>query len=127
MLVPAQKAASFTTVLASVVHKHGMAADVGRAIDDNGHVLNVFDAQGRGLRLRSENVLMSGQENPAKCGAHSEPYSDPGQYFISVSSGSEAAARQDARVLLNQVGEDLKTAGYEVRITPVVCSAFATR
>ena len=127
VLVPPQEAASFTTVLVSAVKRHGMSADVARATDDNGHVLNVLDAKGDGLRLRSENVLLSGQEDPAKCGVHPEPYSDPGQYFISVSSGSDAAARQAASALLLRVGEDLKTAGYVVQATPVICSAAIQR
>lgn len=127
VLLPPPEAASFTTVLASVVKKHGMSANVGQATDDKGSVLNVLDAESDGLRLRSENVPLSGQEDPAQCGVHTEPYSDPGQYFISISSTSEAAARQAARALLLGIGEDLKAAGYVVRSTSVICSGSAKR
>jgi hypothetical protein len=104
-----------------------MSADVARATDDNGHVLNVLDAKGDGLRLRSANVHLSGHEDAAKCGVHPEPYPDPGQYFMSVSSGSDPAMQQAAIALLRRVGEDLKAAGYEVQAHPVVCSAAIER
>lgn len=121
------KAASFATVLASVVSKHGMSPNVGRATDDNGEILTVLDAESDGLRLRSENVLLDGHEDQTQCGVHVEPHPDPGQYFISISSDSGAAARQHARALLLQVGEDLKAAGYDVRTTPIICSASIQR
>jgi hypothetical protein len=44
-----------------------------------------------------------------------------------VSSGSETTERMAARALLLKVGEDLKSAGYDVRATPVICSASTQR
>lgn len=123
VLPPSSKAASFTTMLASVVKKYGMTPSVGQATDDRGHVLNVLDAEGHRLRLRSQNVLLSGQEDPVQCGVHTEPHPDPGQYSISISASSEAIAQRAARALLLKIGDDLKAAGYEVRATPVTCSA----
>jgi len=123
VLVPPRQAASFIPVLASIVEKRGMSPNVGQATDDKGNVLRVLDAESGGLRLRSENMLLSGQEDPARCGVYTEPHPDPGQYFISISSGSEPAAREAARELLHELSGNLKTAGYDVRTEPVICSA----
>lgn len=123
VLVPPSESASFTNTLASVIKGQGMSPNLGQATDDKGSVLHVLDAESDGLRLRSENVLLSGNEDPARCGQHTEPHSDPGQYFISISSSSEASARQVAQSLLRRVGDDLKAAGYTVLAKPVICSA----
>lgn len=127
VLVPSPKAASFTTELASIAKKHGMHSVVGQATDDKGDVLQVLDAERDGLRLRSENVLLSGQEDPLQCGVHTEPHSDAGQFFISISASGDETARQAAQRLLLNVGEDLKASGYDVRAAPVICSASTKR
>ena len=62
VLVPPPKSVSFATDLASVVRKHGMPPNVGRATDDKGEVLTVLDAESDGLRFRSQNVLLSGMK-----------------------------------------------------------------
>ena len=125
VLVPHTDSASFTNTLASVVKGHGMRPSVGQATDDKGSVLHVLDAEGDGLRLRSENVLLSGNEDLARCGQHTEPHSDPGQFFISISSSSEAPAKQAAQSILRRVSSDLKAAGYTVLAKPVIWSGAA--
>lgn len=123
MIVPAGGTSPFTTELASLVKKYGMTPNLGHATDDKGYRVDVLDAEGSGVRLRSENVLLSGHEDPILCGNYTEPHSDPGQYFISVSPATQTAEPREAREVLRKVAEDLKKAGYDVRSKPLTCSA----
>jgi hypothetical protein len=125
VVAPTGRASSFTEELATFTEKYGMTASLGKATDDKGRSLYVLDAAGAGVRLRSENVLLSGQENPDLCGAYTEPHRDPGQYFISVSPETQAANPSMAQEMLAQITGDLKVAGYDVRPEPLSCSALS--
>lgn len=122
VVVPAGKTSSFTTYLASLVGKHGMTTNQGQATDDKGYSVYVLDATSPSVRLRSENVLLSGQEDPNLCGVDSEAHSDPGQYFISVSPSTQMADPHASRELLATIVKDLKADGYDVRAEPITCS-----
>ncbi len=121
-MVPARATSPFTTELALLVKKYGMTPNLGHATDDKGYRVDVLDAEGSGVRLRSENVLLSGHEDPDLCGSYTEPHSDPGQYFISVSPDKETKGPRAAREMLVKVTKDLKAAGYDVRSEPMTCS-----
>jgi hypothetical protein len=103
VVAPTGRASSFTDELATFIEEYGMTASLGKSTDDKGRLLYVLDAVGAGMRLRSENVLLSGQENPDFCGVYTEPHSDPGQYFISVSPETRAATPSMAQELLAQI------------------------
>lgn len=122
VIVPPEKASSFTANLASIVRKRGMAAELGQATDDKGYSTHVLDARGHSVRLRSENVPLSGAEDSELCGVYSEPHSDPGQYFISVSPSTQIADPRASQALLALIVNDLKGAGYDVRSKPIACS-----
>ena len=123
VIVPAEKNASqFTTYLASVVKRHGMTPSVGKATDDKGYSIYVLDATSPSVRLRSENVLLSGQEEPKLCGLYTEPHSDPGQYFVSVSQSSQMTDSRASREMLANIVKDLKVDGYNVQSQYVICS-----
>nr|WP_299911752.1 hypothetical protein [Sphingomonas bacterium] len=100
-----------------------MTPNLGQATDDRGYSLHVLDATSSSVRLRSENVLLSGQEETGLCGIYTEPHSDPGQYFISVSPSTQMADPRDSRELLVKMVQDLKVDGYDVRSKPVMCSS----
>lgn len=117
---------SFTADLASVVTKYGLSPNVGRAVDDRGMTLHVLDAKGADIRLRSENVLLSGQGDTGKCGVHREPYPDPGQYFISVSFVDDTSGNGRAEKLLRSLSHDLQARGYQVRSDAMVCSGHSS-
>jgi hypothetical protein len=123
VIVSAEKPSSFTTYLATLVHKYGMTANLGQATDDKGHSVFVLDATSPSVRLRSENVLLSGNEEPKMCGIYTEPHSDPGQYFITVSPSTQTDNPRDSRELLVKIMKNLKEDGYDVRLKPVMCSA----
>lgn len=123
VIVADDRSLSFIDDLSSVVRKYGFEANVGTAVDDKGKTLHVLDARGPHSRLRSENVLLSGQEDASKCGVHSEPYPDPRQFFISVSTSGKPNGDKDARSLLDKVSSDLRRSGYEVVAKPRLCGA----
>ena len=120
--VPAEKASSFATYLASVVRRHGMVPNLGSATDDKGHSVYVLDATSSSVRLRSENVPLSGHEDPNRCGVYDEPHRDPGQYFVSVSPSTQLTDLRASRELLDKIVKDLKADGYNVRTKAIICS-----
>nr|WP_294849774.1 hypothetical protein [uncultured Sphingomonas sp.] len=120
VLVPAHH--SFTPELAAMLRGYGMVTHSGSATDDAGNTLNVLDAKIPSIHLRSENVHLSGQEDPRECGLHAEPYPDPGQYFVSVSIPDKNSNKERAQGLLDRLSMDLVQRGYEVRQEPRICS-----
>ena len=122
VVAPAEKSARFTADLASVVRKHGLRPNNGQATDDKGHTLFVLDATGPAVRLRSENMSLSGHENSERCGVYDEPHPDPGQYFVSVSPATQGGDPRAALALLEHLSTDLNDLDYKVRSKPVECS-----
>lgn len=124
VIVPDGRSSLFTSDLASIVSRYGLVPNLGRAVDDKGMTLHVLDAKGPNFRLRSENVLLSGQEDSNKCGIHREPYPDPGQYFISLSHSDSSSENEIANELLENISSDLVRIGYVVKTKPELCSAY---
>lgn len=122
VIVPAEKSSLFTTYLASVVRKYGMIPNLGQATDDKGYSIYVLDATSPSVRLRSENVPLSGHEDSEQCGVYNEPHSDPRQYSITVSSGTQMVDSHDSRDLLAKIVKDLKADGYAVQQQSIKCS-----
>lgn len=122
VLAPDDRASSFIDQLAVIVRRYKLEPKVGGATDDRGRRLHVLDAKGSNIRLRSENVLLSAQEDASKCGAHDEPYPDPGQYFISVFASGDPDGDESAKKLLGMISSDLRKHGYEVSSIPRLCS-----
>jgi hypothetical protein len=122
VIVPSHKA-PFTAYLASVVRKQGMTPNLGKATDDKGYSTYVLEATSPSVYLRSENVVLSGQEDPQSCGVYTEPHSDPGQYFVSVSPTTETADPEESRTLLVKIAKDLREEGFDVRSTSLLCSS----
>jgi hypothetical protein len=125
VVLPAEKAAPFITYLASLVRKYRMNPNPGQATDDKGYSVYVLDATSQSVRLWSENVPLSGHEDPKLCGVYTEAHSDPGQYFIAVSPSTQMADPRDSRELLARIVKDLKIDGYDVRLKPVICSPLS--
>lgn len=123
VIVPENRNAVFTEDLAKIVSRYHMTPNLGKAIDDKGNALFVLDAVGSNIRLRSENILLSGQEDSERCGIHTEPYADPGQYFISISASGSQAKNQEAMIILENISLDLVRLGFDVREKPTLCSA----
>ena len=122
VIVPAEKASSFTAYLASLVEKYGMTPNLGQGADDKGYSIHVLDAKSLSVRLRSQNVLLSGHEEPKSCGAYTEPHSDPGQYAVSTSPSTQMADPRISREILAKIVKDLKADGYDVLPKPIICS-----
>lgn len=125
VIVPAEKASSFTIYLSSLTTKYEMTANLGQATDDKGYSLFVLDATSPSVRLSSQNVLLSGHEDSNLCGAYAEPHSDPGQYLVSVSPSTQTTDPRQSRELLIRIAKDLKVDGYDVRSEPLTCSPLS--
>ncbi len=115
----------FTQDLASLAKKHGLNPSLGRATDDRGRTLYVVEAKGRWMRLWSQNMPLSGQEDPAACGKETEAHPDPGQYIITVKPTFPFLNRAASLEVANQLRQELSQLGYEVRDHPVACSRLA--
>lgn len=83
----------------------------------------MLDATSPSVRLRGENMLLSGHEDAKLCGAYTEPHSDPGQYYISVSPSTQVADPRASREALALIVKDLRSDGYDVRTEPITCSS----
>lgn len=123
VIVPPGNASSFTSHLASLAAKNGMTPNLGQATDDRGYSTHVLDATSPSVRLRGENMLLSGHEDAKLCGAYTEPHSDPGQYYISVSPSTQVADPRASREALALIVKDLRSDGYDVRTEPITCSS----
>ena len=120
----APEAERFIEELASVSKDNALTPSIGRATDDRGHTLRVIEAKGRGVRLWSQNMPLSGQENPATCGKSFEGHPDPGQFVISVQP-SFLGRKSTASAVLSEIEARLRQEGYEVGDTPTLCSSLA--
>jgi hypothetical protein len=125
VVVSSEKTASFTKDLSAIVARRGQAPNLGSATDGNGYAAQVLDATGPSARIRSQNLLLSGHEDPSRCGAYGEPHSDPGQFSISVTPNRSGEGSREAQALLTNIVSDLKTIGYTVQAKPELCSALS--
>jgi len=126
IVVPVEKGSSFKTDLVSLVKKYRMTPNLVPAIDERGRPLFVLDGVSSSVRLLSQNMILSGQEDPRLCGYYTEPHTDLGQYYISVSPYTPEA-RREAHELLAKIVKDLKTGGYDVRPESPICSPQSKR
>lgn len=124
VFIPDGPNSTFIDHLALIVSRYKLKPTVGSATDDSGRSLWVLDAKGAGVHLRSENILLSGQEDSSKCGVHAEPYPDSGQYFISIYSSGAPNDHNRATKLLGMISTDLRKSGYDVASKPRLCSSY---
>jgi hypothetical protein len=116
---------SFVSDFASIVRAHGLDPSIGQATDDRGHTLNVVEAKGQRMRVWSQNMPLSGQEDSTSCGRHTEAYPDPGQYIVRVRPAWWILGEAAAVELSAQLRQELSKIGYEVRDKPATCSPWA--
>lgn len=125
VLIAPEKVDRYLSDLASIAQKNDLSADSGRATDDRGNVMHVLEAKGQGIRLWSQNLPLSGKEDPSQCGYYSEPHPDPGQFIISVGARHPFVATKLVTQLATRIEKRLMEFDYDVRATPAVCSAYS--
>jgi hypothetical protein len=111
--------------LASLAQRHGLIPSVGHATDDGNHTLSVVEAKGRRMRLRGQNMPLSGHEDASVCGRHAEAYPDPGQYIVTIKSAISFLGTASVHEVAAQLRRELSDLGYDVREEPLLCSALA--
>jgi hypothetical protein len=124
-VLTSSNASHFTQDLASVAKRHDLTPSLGRATDDRGHTLYVVEAKGRWMRLWSQNMPLSGQEDPVACGKATEAHPDPGQYIITVEPTLPFLNSTASVEVAAQLRQELAQLGYEIREKPVACSSLA--
>lgn len=125
-LIPSSKvAARFNQDLALLAKRHGLKPRLGRATDDQGHTLYVLEANGRSMRLWSQNVDLSGHEDPTQCGSYIEVHPDPGQYIVYIEPTLPFMNNADALDVASQIRQELSSLGYEMRSEQVLCSSLS--
>ncbi len=112
----------FTQDLASLATKYGLTPKLGQATDDQGHTLHVVEAKDRWMRLWSQNLPLSGHENPDLCGKYTEAHPDAGQYIVTVTSRFPFVSETRIRTLTAQLKNELSEIGYDVREGSIICS-----
>lgn len=125
VIVEPQMSARFVSDLSEIARRHGLTASVGQATDDRGNTMRVVEAKGNLLRLWSQNMPLSGEENPTVCGPHQEPHPDPSQFIVSLRGSVPFMLTNRAEQLQLNLIADLKSAHYDVRMVPVDCGASA--
>jgi hypothetical protein len=119
-----EKSAAFIAAVTTIAKENDMDTAVGHAVSDAGNTLTVLEGRGRGLRLWVQNTLLSGKEDPMRCGVHTEPHPDPSQFTVFTKPnffGSTAGAEKLGQRVLSQ----LERAGFDVRREPAVCGQAA--
>src|SRR5260221_8721593 len=112
VLVPPSKAAAlFSQDLALLAKRHGLTPHLGSATDSKGHTLHVLEANGRGMRLWSQNVELSGEEDPKLCGSYGEPHPDEGQYVVSIGPELSFMNSANAAEVASQLRLELSVLG----------------
>lgn len=125
-VIPSSKAAArFNQDLALLAKRHGLIPRIGRATDDRGHSLYVLEANGRWMRLWSQNVELSGHENPTQCGRYIEAHPDPGQYIVYIEPTLPFMNNTGVAEVASQLGRELSVLGYETQAEPVLCSPLS--
>ena len=122
-----QEGVRFSDDLAVIVKRHGLTPNPGHRTDDHGRTFWVVEANGHWMRLWSTNIPLSGLESVALCGRYAEGGPDPGQYIVTITPEIPFIANDKIHPLLEEIGKELKAAGYEVRQTPVECSPLAKK
>lgn len=115
-------AAEFIGAVRAIAEEDGLESEVGQARSETGDALTAVEGRGHGLKLWVQNATLSGREDQRLCGAHPEPYSDPGQFLVFTEPrffGSKAAAIELGKRVFSQI----RKAGFDVRPKQVVCSA----
>jgi hypothetical protein len=115
LVPPVKPEGQFTFDLASVSRERGLNAHLGRAVDDKGHTLYVVEANGRGLRMWSQNVVGCALE-----GEEARP--DQRQYVMYVQPLTPWSQPKDEDALSRQLTVDLVALGYQRRDLESPCT-----
>jgi hypothetical protein len=123
---PTRGGETFNRDLAALARREGLTPQLGHATDDQGQTLYVLEANGAGTRLWSQNVYLTGEEDPVACGRYSEAHPDPGQFVFTVSPLPLFGDAAKARKVFSRIGSALSALGYEIRETEVSpCSSLS--
>lgn len=125
VLVTPATASRFMNDLALIARDQGLSSSAARATDDQGHTLHVLEAKGRGIRVWSQNLPLSGHEDAAICGRHGEAYPDPGQFILTVESRLPFLHEKTPIEVATKLRKDLLRLGYQVLQKLVTCSSLA--
>ena len=119
-----EETSSFIGAFRSMASNAGFDTAEARIVSDTGNVLHVIEGRGHSVRLWAQNMPLSGEEDPAKCGAFSEPHSDPAQFVVSTTprlfGTTSAAQKWGDRILA-----ELEASGFDVRRESPVCGMAA--
>jgi hypothetical protein len=121
VVVRPEETGRFLDALVSIAKGEGLHSNVGQATNDKGEVLHVVEAEGHGVRLWAQNVLLIGNEDPTVCGVHEEPYSDPAQFIVYAKPTWLAFSRKSAVEVEGNVFARLRALGYEVDRKQALC------
>jgi hypothetical protein len=121
VVIKPEETKQFMDTVVSIAKDMGMHSEVGRAVDGKGDVLNVIDAEGGGVRLWVQNVLLGSRQRPSICGVHEGMHQDPAQFVIYAKPtwwtfNPERAAKVESDVFVKL--RDLK---YRVSKDQAVC------
>jgi hypothetical protein len=123
---PSKSSAQFSQDVAKLANQNGLTPSLGRATDDKRHTLYVVEATGRWMRLWAQNVPLSGNENPAICGAYVEAHPDPGQFYVTVGPILPLLPLAPSRDLASQLRHEISALGYHVSAEALpLCSSLS--
>ncbi len=112
--------------LVAIAKRNALNPREGRSVDNRlGHSLHVVEFYTDWMHFWSQNVELSGDEDPAQCGSYTEPHPDPGQYEMSVQPIAPWVSRKREDELMASLRRDLLSMGYDVRTLPLPCSALS--
>lgn len=115
-----EKSKIFPDELAKITSRNGLAAAVGKATDDHNNTLYAIDGSSLSLRLWAQNLPLSGNESPVKCGLAVEPRPDPRQFVVTIEARFPFFGRA-RRQMSARIKQGIENSGYEARSVPVEC------
>lgn len=124
VVIEPDETAKFIGAITVLAEAEGLETAEGRAVADTGNVSRFVEGRGGGIILWVQNMLLSGNEDPAICGVHPEPYSDPAQFSI-FTQPRFLGSRSEATRLGERLYSRLHEAGFDARRKPVVCGVAA--
>ena len=125
VVIRPEETKQFISTVVSIAKDMGLHSEVGRVVDGRGDVLNVIEAEGRGVRLWAQNVLLGSRQRPKVCGEHAGMHQDPAQFVIyakptwwTLNPERAAQVEEDVfgklRNLKYRVSKDQAVCGYAV-------------
>jgi len=122
VVAPEPKAGGFTDQLAGIAGRFGMKAYVSHQPNFDGAPFHVLESYGKWLRLWSQNMPLDPDLPRERCGPRL--LVDPGQYTLMVFRILPFGTEKSAKEFSSQLAAQLRSAGYEVRSSPVLCSPW---